>query len=189
MSTDFFFGYGSLVNRATHDYPEAHPARVSGWRRAWRHTSLRPVAYLTAEPDPDTQIDGLVAAVPGADWAALDKREAAYDRHTLEPRRVRHPVGRAIDVQIYAVPEASSAAPSIRHPILLSYLDVVSQGFLKEFGEDGLADFFATTTGWDAPILNDRAAPRYPRHLKLSAEELDLVDHHLSALGAKILVD
>ena len=50
MSHDFFFGYGSLVNRATHDFPEAHPARVTGWRRAWRHTDLRPVAYLTAEP-------------------------------------------------------------------------------------------------------------------------------------------
>ena len=28
-----FFGYGSLVNRDTHDYPNAVRATLSGWRR------------------------------------------------------------------------------------------------------------------------------------------------------------
>ncbi|MEM7491215.1 MAG: gamma-glutamylcyclotransferase, partial [Pseudomonadota bacterium] len=49
--TPRFFGYGSLVNRRTHAYPDAAPFTIRGWRRAWRHTALRPVAFLTAVPD------------------------------------------------------------------------------------------------------------------------------------------
>lgn len=187
MTRDFFFGYGSLVNRATHDYPEAHPATVKGWRRVWRHTSLRPVAYLSAEPAEGAEIEGLVAAVPGSDWAALDLREHAYDRHTLPGHGVAHPIAREIDVQIYAVPPRVAAAPTVRHPILLSYIDVVVQGFSCEFGEEGVGRFFDTTAGWEAPILDDRTAPRYPRTQKLSAAETELVDHHLNAVGAQIL--
>ncbi|MBL3566709.1 gamma-glutamylcyclotransferase, partial [Rhodovulum sulfidophilum] len=83
MQDPFFFGYGSLVNRATHGYRDAVRARISGWRRVWRHTPLRPVAYLTAEPAPGVTLDGLIAAVPGGDWTALDQREYAYDRHAV----------------------------------------------------------------------------------------------------------
>lgn len=186
MTRNFFFGYGSLVNRATHSYPEAHPATVIGWRRIWRHTALRPVAYLSAEPAEGVEIQGLVASVPNADWAALDEREAAYDRHVLPPQGILHPVGREIDVQIYAVPQSNAAAPTVRHPVLLSYLDVVAQGFLHEFGEEGLARFFATTEGWDAPVLNDRAAPRYPRAQVLAPDETRLVDMHLERIGAPV---
>ncbi|MDX5384038.1 MAG: gamma-glutamylcyclotransferase, partial [Rhodobacterales bacterium] len=39
MKDAFFFGYGSLVNRATHDYGQARAATLPGWRRAWRHTA------------------------------------------------------------------------------------------------------------------------------------------------------
>ena len=61
MQHKYFFGYGSLVNRATHDYGRSRPARLTGWRRIWRHTDLRPVAYLAAIPDPTCAIDGLIA--------------------------------------------------------------------------------------------------------------------------------
>ena len=74
MKRPYFFGYGSLVNRGTHDFDDAHPARLSGWRRIWRHTDLRPVAYLTVVPDASAEIDGLIAHVPDDDWAALDHR-------------------------------------------------------------------------------------------------------------------
>lgn len=186
MTKDFFFGYGSLVNRATHGYPEAHPATVTGWRRVWRHTALRPAAYLSAEPADGVVIDGLVAAVPGADWAALDAREAAYERLLLPPASIRHPVGREIDVRIYSVPASSAAAPEVRHPVVLSYIDVVVQGFLQEFGEAGVARFFATTAGWECPVLDDRAAPRYPRAQRLSRPEMALVDDHLARVGAAV---
>ena len=67
MSHPRFFGYGSLVNHATHEYPAVRPLRVKGWARAWRHTGLREVAFVTAVRDTQSEIEGLSADVPNAD--------------------------------------------------------------------------------------------------------------------------
>lgn len=185
MKDPYFFGYGSLVNRATHDYPRAARAEVAGWRRCWTHTRLRKVAYLSVVPSPDTRIEGLIAAVPGHDWAALDERERAYARHPVRDG-LRHEADHEVEVQIYAVEPAHADHPDARHPILLSYIDVVLQGYLREFGEAGAKRFVDTTDGWEAPILDDRAAPIYPRHQRLTGEERAYVDRALKALGADI---
>ncbi len=182
----YFFGYGSLVNTATHDYLDPQPARLSGWQRSWCHTALRDVAFLTVVPAEQAQIDGLIAAVPEADWHALDQREFAYDRLPAK-EAIRHPLASQPEISLYAVPQDARTAGSQYHPILLSYLDVVVQGYLQVFGEAGVSDFFATTTGWQAPILNDRSAPRYPRHQTLAPAESQLVDHHLASLGAQFI--
>jgi len=185
MADPFFFGYGSLVNRATHDFPEAAPARLAGWRRVWRHTDLRPLAFLTAEPAAECTIDGLVAHVPGDDWVALDARERAYVRASVTPA-VAHDIARPVEVQVYEMPADLHRAPDAAHPLLLSYIDVVVQGFLREFGEAGVWRFFETTAGWDAPIHNDRAAPIYARAQRLTDAEVSLVNEGLSAVGARI---
>ncbi|MEM8823794.1 MAG: gamma-glutamylcyclotransferase family protein [Pseudomonadota bacterium] len=171
--THRFFGYGSLVNRRTHDYADAQPMTVKGWRRAWRHTSLRPVAFLTVVPDDDAAIDGLAASIPNADWSALDEREAAYLRAPL-------PEGPSI----YHIPDGLHGPATETHPILRSYIDTVVQGYLREFGKDGVARLFATTAGWDAPIRDDRAAPIYSRAQMLTPEETELVDDHLARTRA-----
>lgn len=178
-----FFGYGSLVNRATHDYPAAIPAKAQGWRRVWRQTVLRPYAYLSVIPA-NGSIDGLLAEVPNGDWAALDEREKAYDR--LPARDTSHARSDRPDVSIYAVPDRH-LADSGDHPVLLSYIDVVLQGYLQVFGADGPARFADTTDGWDTPILDDRAAPRYPRHQRLSTAETAMVDDLLAALDARVI--
>ena len=180
----WFFGYGSLVNRETHTFSEAAPARLRGWRRVWRHTRLRPVAYLTVVPDPSAEIDGLIAAVPGADWAALDMRERAYARLPAH-HQVNHDLSHAPQIAHYAIPEGRHGTPDATCPVLLSYVDVVVQGYLREFGEAGVRRFFDTTDGWDAPVLDDRDAPRYPRHRVLSRDERALVDDHLSDRGVR----
>ncbi len=178
MSHPRFFGYGSLVNRATQNYPNVQRICVKGWARAWRHTSLRDVAFLTAVRDPIIEIEGLSADVPNADWAALDEREFAYDRVPLEDH---------VNTVIYEIPEGKHAAASAAHPILLSYLDVVVQGYLTEFGEGGAKRFFNTTHGWDAPILNDRSAPIYPRHQVLLKHETAFIDDALAARDCRII--
>ncbi len=187
MAAPYFFGYGSLVNRTTHDFDNPQQARLFGWRRVWRHTDLRPVAFLTAVQDGQSEIDGMIAHVPNSDWEALDAREWAYDRiPTTEA--ITHAVKHDIEIAVYTVSGHKHGAPTTRHPILLSYLDVVVQGYLHEFGEDGADRFFATTDGWDAPILNDRAAPRYPRHQPLTSQERGFVDDRLRALPAQVIV-
>jgi hypothetical protein len=186
MSDPFFFGYGSLVNRATHSYLNARPAAVTGWRRVWRHTILRPVAFLTVEPAPGIEIEGLAAEVPGGDWIALDRREAAYDRVPVEVSATP-PLPEGAEVAIYSIPAGHHADPSTAHPVLLSYLDVVLQGYFREFGPAGVQRFVATTGGWDVPVLNDRAHPRYPRHQALTVAERALVDETLADLPIRLI--
>ena len=186
MTTPFFFGYGSLVNRRTHVYADAHPATLKGWRRCWRHIADLDTAFLTAIPSSDDEIEGLIAAVPGADWAALDERETFYAR--VNTGDVEHGLEFAPEVQHYHAPLDLNAPADELRPIVLSYLDVVVQGYLTEHGEAGVRRFFETTDGWDAPILNDRASPQYPRHQHLSNEERDLVDHWLNTFGTTIVV-
>jgi hypothetical protein len=179
MSDRQFFGYGSLVNHATHGYDNARPARLEGWRRRWVSTSLRPVAYLSVEPW-EGEIAGLVAEVPGGDWTALDAREAAYDKHPVTVRL--HACGSDAAARVYAVAPTHAAPPDTRHPVLLSYIDTVVQGFLDVFGTAGADAFFASTAGWDCPILDDRSAPRYPRATRLSPAERRAVDAGLAAV-------
>ena len=186
MSDPFFFGYGSLVNRRTHVYAETYPARVRGWHRVWRQSHRRDTAYLTVVPAPGAEIEGLIAAVPGGDWRALDHRESGYRRHPIA-EGLAHAATRPVAVHIYAVPAEAMAEAGRQNPILLSYLDVVVQGYLREFGEAGAERFFETTEGWDTPVLDDRPAPRYPRAQALTARERSLVDAALAALGVRII--
>ena len=127
----------------------------------------------------------LIAAVPGADWPALDLREAAYVR-AVATHQVRHTLPHQPEIAVYTIPEGQHGSPTTAHPILLSYIDVVVQGYLREFGEGGVQRLFDTTHGWDAPILDDRAAPRYPRHQPLGNVERNLTDAHLDRLGVRV---
>ena len=131
-------------------------------------------------------VDGLIAPVPDQDWAALDERERAYDR-VPAAHQVSHDLAHQPDIAVYAVPDGQHETPTAEHSLLLSYIDVVVQGYLREFGPEGVTRFFATTDGWDAPILDDRSAPRYPRHCRLSRKERALTDAHLRAQGVTIL--
>ncbi|MCR9146649.1 MAG: gamma-glutamylcyclotransferase [Rhodobacteraceae bacterium] len=189
MSQDYFFGYGSLVNRDTHAFHATRPARLKGWKRMWRKTALREAAFLTVVPDDSAEIDGLIAAVPGGDWAALDLRERAYARRDAAHQiTLTDPVDTSTPrIAVYAIDTGAHFAPDRQSPVLLSYLDVVVQGYLREFGEAGVTRFFDTTDGWDAPVLHDRDAPIYPRHTVLSARERALVDDLLNSRGVRLI--
>ncbi|SEV91987.1 hypothetical protein SAMN04488515_0232 [Cognatiyoonia koreensis] len=175
--TPSFFGYGSLVNLATHNYPNVRKATLTGWRRVWCHANTRPVAFLSVHRAMGA-IDGIIADVPDADWTALDLREHAYLRQD-----VSDVLGGT--TAIYQANPAKISPPSAGHPILLSYLDVVVQGFRTQYGEDGVAAFFESTDGW-GPIRNDRSDPYYPRFQNVAAVDRALVDHHLAQLSAQV---
>lgn len=178
MMVPCFFGYGSLVNRRTHGYRILGPARVQGWRRAWRRSPLRERCYLTVVPCETGMIEGLIAELPDADWQALDAREQAYDRVALGSQ-IR-PQDPARDVSIYAISEDRHFSPTKKNPILLSYIDVVVQGYLTEFGPDSAQHFFDTTDGWHAPVVDDRSNPIYVRAQTTSAQERAFVDQALA---------
>lgn len=180
----YFFGYGSLVNSATHSYLDVQTGKLVGWHRAWVRTASRDVVFLTVIRDPFSTIDGVIAAVPNGDWAALDAREHGYVRHPSNGS-VIHNMSVAPDIAHYVIPPAATGVAG-DHVILLSYLDVVVQGFLNQFGEHGVEHFFDTTDGWHTPIFDDRSNPMYPRHQVLTAAETALVDHHLNRLSTRL---
>ena len=177
---DSFFGYGSLVNASTHDYPNTRPATLRGWRRQWVQSADRNVAFLSVKPDPLSQISGLIADIGDIGWDILDEREAAYDRHILDVEGFN-------GITLYQAKQSAMAPIGGGRPILLSYLDCVVQGFCTVYGPDGVRDFFRSTAGWDTPILNDRAAPIYPRAQVLSSTETKLADENIAMVGATVI--
>lgn len=176
-----FFGYGSLVNLATHNYKNVHKIDVQGWRRQWVYSATRDISFFSVTKDPDTTLQGVVADVSDIGWQALDIREAGYLRHDLSGGC------NFSDVQVYVANPDHVDPKGFGKPILLSYLDCVVQGFLDQFGEDGVTGFFNTTSGWDRPIKNDRAAPIFPRAQVLSTAQTALVDRHLQDISANIV--
>jgi len=181
MLDAYFFGYGSLVNSATHEFQPVYPATLRGWRRAWVARPERALCYLSAVSDPEGHIDGLIAPVPQADWSALDMREAAYQRH-MQAHAIDHE-SPAAEIAVYAVAPSEMSSPGSRNPILLSYLDTVIEGFQTVYGDAGVAAFFATTAGWTAPILDDRASPQYRRATQPGPNITSRVDAALGDLG------
>jgi len=171
----YVFGFGSLVNNATHSYTDTQTAQLARWRRIWVKTQSRETVFLSAMRDPDQSIMGLIARVPDQSWQDLDAREFAYSRVDIRTE-VTPPLG---DVALYQV--STPAPDQQRGHILQSYLDVVVQGYLHHYGLEGAESFFNSTHGWHFPVLNDRAAPRYPRACALSAQEIKHVDDLMDA--------
>ncbi|MBL4751184.1 MAG: gamma-glutamylcyclotransferase [Amylibacter sp.] len=180
-----FFGYGSLVNLATHNYLNPRKASVQGWRRQWVYSLKRDVSFLSVSPDPTCSISGLVADVAHIGWEALDKREVGYNRFELDGTAL--PKADFSGVQIYSADPDHVDPAAYEKPILLSYIDCVVQGFLEHFGEAGVAAFFDTTAGWERSIKDDRTAPIYPRAQILTDAQTKLVDRHLSKLPSTIV--
>lgn len=198
-----YFGYGSLVNRATlrTRIVAATPARVRGWRREWQprpdmtldtdnvvHASL-----LTARRDPTAEIDGLLVFDHVENLPAVDRRENDYRRHRVTQGDLTAALD---DTGLSAIPDTCpvyiyEADPpedeTIDHPILQSYLDAVLQGFHREHGEEGVRAFIAGTARFDTPVLKDRDWPVYPRAVKLDADERALYDGLLAARGVRYL--
>ena len=170
------FGYGSLANQGTHDWPDAGTATLSGWRRAWSHraTGERFVTALTIEPAPGSVIEGRLLALPDTDWPKLDARESGYECvaapvHPMLPDTVTYVSGNHVPADEV-------------HPIWLSYVDTVLEGFFALGGIVSVEAFITTTDGWDAPIVDDRIDKRYPRATTLSRDTEREIDGLLADL-------
>ena len=205
-----YFGYGSLVNRATlrTEVVAAWPARLKGWHRTWRARpdmgatpgvalpdGLTPSllsAHRASETNPGAGIDGLLVIDLVDNLPEVDVREFRYHRRDIILADLEFPVGAfgdasdgvpelAFNLHVYEarVEHPPTQGPS---PILRSYLDAVMQGFLREFGPEGVHRFVAETDAFHMPIHEDRHAAIYPRAVSLSASEIELFD---AALGRR----
>ena len=187
------FGYGSLINRHTWAAPKPYArARLNGFVRQWRQRIAvdgQPVTSMAIARKEGSVIDGLVFVEDYASLPALDERERGYDRIDAGPHLEVVPGDTLEGIDVLAVPRVTYLTQtehqhwaSDEAPILHSYLDVIITGVRREFGEEGVARYVETTEGWDLPIWDDRAAPRYPRAVELSAAERDYIDGLLREL-------
>ncbi len=182
-----YFGYGSLVCRATHrtDIVDAIPARLKGWLRHWRPRPDMPgfpAALLSVRRDETATCDGLLVIDRAENLAAVDAREARYSRVAVDPGHLIVDRVLPADCPVWLYVADATLPPHRKPPaILRSYLDAVLLGFLLEHGEEGLHRFLDETEGFDTPIHDDRHAPIYPRSVALEAHNAALIEAALAA--------
>ena len=183
-----YFGFGSLVNHHTlrTDYVHLIPATLKGWRRHWQarsKTFKNAVALLSVHPDQKTSIQGLLVIDRLANLPAVDEREEGYTRIKLAKDDLELSNGsmNVSELYVYIADEVTDAVDD--GPLLQSYLDAVMQGFLINYGEEGVRHFVDTTNGFKRPVIADRDAPFYPRNVSLSDEEKLLFDQELARAG------
>jgi len=182
-----YFGYGSLVNKATlrTRFLAIRRAEVMGWRRFWLP---RPggIALLSVRPDRGHVTQGVVVYDHADNLAAVDLREAGYIRRDVAAPAIEAAPRVKAKVHIYEAIHPEVDAADTGATILQSYLDAVLQGFLSLYGRDGVARFVAETEGFETDILADRHAPRYPRAVALCDGEANLFDGLVTARGAML---
>lgn len=187
-----YFGYGSLVNRATHKTAVVHavPARLKGRARHWRPRPDMPgfpAALLTVLPEPGGDVDGLLVFDKAANLPAIDAREARYERFELSGAELEIFGDAPAQCTVYVYQAISYLPPHRQEPrILQSYLDAVLQGFLREHGRAGVERFVSSTRNFHFAVHGDRDDPVYPRAVTLSAFEQDYFDALLAEAGIRI---
>jgi hypothetical protein len=191
-----YFGYGSLVNRRTWSPGPigAWRATLAGWRRHWQPCdlggpALRDAALLSVHKDDACEIDGLLILDQAVNLAAIDRREARYDRIGID-RDAFRPAGgdvipAALPAKIFLYVGRKSADARGEAKLLQSYLDVVLAGFLAEYGVAGIDRFMASTSGFGRPVIEDRARPLYSRAQTIDAGMARMFDARLAAAGAR----
>ncbi len=187
-----YFGFGSLVNRNTlaTDVVDVVPATLKGWRRHWqarplesmKSPTLKKIALLNIHRNPSSDIDGLLIIEKLANLPALDEREHAYEKiqltksdfifeNSLPDKLVD------LSIHVYVCPAVEHGDTSIS--ILRSYLDVVMQGFHREYGKTGLGKLLDSTDGFELQINEDRFSPVYTRHQEISDQETAIFESFL----------
>jgi hypothetical protein len=183
--TNYVFGYGSLLERASRtrtnpDAVGAWPARVTGYQRGWFHQFAENVGstctFLGAERVKGQTINGVVYAV--SDIEATKQRETGYTAVPLAADDIvmldgSGPLKIGADLSVYIFvsnPDSISKTkePTPRFPMVQSYVDICINGCLElealYRGVNGsfTQEFIATTSGWNADWVNDRIYPRRP---------------------------
>lgn len=186
-----YFGYGSLVNRSTHQNEtlQVQATRLIGWRRIWRARPDMPgfpAALLTVRPESQQSCDGLLVFDHLDNLPAVDRREARYERLEVTGDMFSGDVAAPAGCPVYVYSALENVPAHPRPPqILRSYLDAVFQGFLTHFGEDGVLRFVRETGNWEIGVADDRDAPIYPRSVKLSRAETEFFDGVLENAGIR----
>lgn len=189
----YLVGYGSLMNEASKrktapNVGDNLPVRVSGFSRHWGLHDTGPgfgTTYLVAGREPRGRMNAVIFHLPEAGQLDdYDRREAGYCRAPV-PDAAIEMAGFDDKPQaqfwIYVRQRPEPEAPSRRHPLTQSYVDVFLGGCLELEQRHQLQDFAAecvtTTHGWSAHWVNDRLLPRRPLQHQPLAFRIDRLLH------------
>lgn len=174
----YLVGYGSLMQEASRlrtapSAKEAWPVRVSGFRRAWIAQGA-PIGFSTTflgiAIDPRAATNAVIFPLASdAELADMDARESGYCRVAIDEKQIAMLGGTpppAGETWIYVNRPQRIAAPSPRHPIVQSYVDIFINGCMQIERQYRLAGFaeecIDNTQGWSRHWVNDRIYPRRP---------------------------
>lgn len=183
-----YFAYGSLVNPAT--WPtdfDADPAVLHGWLRSWSHcieTESGKVCALAIVRRRHKAVRG-VLLTGRLSVEEMDRREIGYLRREVRVtcQRGQRLTGKIVRASVYIGSPNHLRRGSREFPIWRSYLDCVLAGYYELGGRRAVAEFIASTEGWDVPILDDRKKPKYPRRSGASASALRIIDASMAEHG------
>lgn len=185
-------GYGSLMNQSSREtYNNINslclPVKVHGWKREWVTRSVaEQQTYVGAIQAQNSVINA--QAVPSVIDQMLLKREVDYRFVEIQPdsvqftREVCPEIRQKINnSNIYICESLLIEAPTKKFPVYQSYLDTCLAGCIEVGGEMEATAFMRSTSGWPSfGVIDDRAAPRYPRVGHISKESYEIIDSVLS---------
>lgn len=164
-------------------------ATLNGFHRVWGNRTADPervqqctsLSIETSAPERKGSIEGVIARMPASELPQLDQRESGYDRLKLPISDFNLSESIETDfVYVYQSEMQRRYLANAEHPILQSYIDCVLAGYLQQFGLAGMQAMIDTTRGWDRPVMNDRAVPRYPRAVDVGEELQSSIDELLA---------
>ena len=175
LSQAYVFGYASLVLDAGTD---AVRAVLPGYRPVWgvatdnrraipgykmylrRSDGVRPavyVAFLDLEPDPDSEVEGVVRPVSAQKLDELDRRERNYDRIEVTDEILS---GRSFDGPIWAYRGSEAGRERLREGraerravVSRDYAEKVAAGF-RALGQDDYGHRLITEGLDGLPVLD-----------------------------------
>jgi cation transport regulator ChaC len=170
------FGYGSLISREsrhrTATTGDSMPVRIRGLQRAWNIIAPEmKMAGVGVTLDESASCNGVLMEIDESELAAFDRRELESTNYSYQ--RLQIPTGKITGLtaeisdlaQVWAYIVKKTSTPTSEFPIVQSYVDVILTGCL-EIGEEFAIEFIRSTAGWERPWIDDRANPRYVRHLQ-----------------------
>lgn len=156
------FGFGSLVNKNSiqSSILAMKNSKILGYKRRWiepftvQGTVYRALGVV--ESGPFDFVHGVTIFVPKTTLQHLYTREASYRRLVVDA------VDEYGNIDYATTFETREAAPDeARIPI--SYVATVAEGFVDQYGANGLDKFIDNTDGWEHGIIDDSDDPVYPR--------------------------
>lgn len=188
-------GYGSLMSRDSRQtysgiFHEGILVNVSGYCRGWITRSIaEQQTYVGAVAEHGASLNAQL--IPVNLDPALADREKDYRFEKVPARQITSAFSGSLHEAlvnwlqqrpVYICRTLGSETAEASYPIHQSYVDTCMAGCMEAGGVEAAERFVQQTAHWNAHLINDRAAPKYPRSAKISHTVQQSIDKILRAV-------